>query len=86
MPDRDHLAQLIAELKKQRDELAVRIHLGSQQAQAEWERVTAKLEELTKQYEPVKDAAKETGDNVWAALKLLGEEVRTGFDRIRKSL
>ena len=86
MPQRARIGELIAELKKQRDDLAVRIHLGSKEAQAEWEQVTRKLEELTERYEPVKDATKETSENVWAAMKLLGEEVRSGLARIRKSL
>ena len=62
--DRDHLDELISSLKQQRDELAVQIHLGKAEAQEEWDEVTAKLDELTKDYDPLKDAMAETAGNV----------------------
>lgn len=82
----EQLAALIAKLKQQRDDLAVRIHLGKAEAQEEWDKVTAKLDELTSEYEPLKGAIRETSDNVFAALKLVAGEVQEGFERIRKSL
>jgi hypothetical protein len=86
MSDRDHLAELISSLKRQRDELAVQIHLGKQEAKDEWEKLTAKLEELTKDYEPVRDAVEESAGNVFAAMKLVAGEIEEGFRRVRKSL
>ncbi len=84
--DRKRLEELINSLKRQRDELAVQIHLGKAEAKEQWEKVTAKLDELTKDYEPVKGAVEETADNVFDALKLVAGEVQEGFERIRKSL
>ncbi len=84
--DRDHLDELISSLKQQRDELAVQIHLGKAEAQEEWDEVTAKLDELTKDYDPLKDAMAETAGNVFSALKLVAGEVQEGFERIRKAL
>lgn len=84
--DRDQLEALISSLKQQRDELAVQIHLGKAEAQEEWDKLTAKLDELTKDYEPVKDAVAETAGNVFSALKLVAGEVQDGFERIRKAL
>ena len=84
--DRDHIAELITSLKQQRDELAVKIHLGKAEAQDEWERVTAKLDELNSEYEPLKDAVQESAENVFAAMKLVADEVQSGFERIRDSL
>ena len=86
MSERDHIAELISSLKQQRDELALKIHLGKQEAKDEWERVTAKLDELTKDYEPVKSAVEETAGNVFDAMKLVAGEVQEGFQRIRKAL
>jgi len=86
MSDRDHLAELISSLKQQRDELALQIHLGKEEAKEEWDKVTAKLDELTKDYEPLKDAVGETAGNVFDALKLVAGEVEEGFQRIRKAL
>jgi chromosome segregation ATPase len=84
--DRKQLDNLIASLKKERDELAVQIHLGKAEAKAQWEKVTAQLDELTKDYQPVKEAAEESAENILTALKLVAGEVQEGFDRIRKSL
>jgi uncharacterized coiled-coil protein SlyX len=84
--DRDQLEALISSLKQQRDELAVQIHLGKAEAQEEWDKLTAKLDELTKDYEPLKDAVAETAGNMFSALKLVAGEVQDGFERIRKAL
>ena len=84
--DRDQLEELISSLKQQRDELALQIHLGKAEAQEEWDKLTAKLDELTKDYEPLKDAVAETADNMFSALKLVAGEVQDGFERIRKAL
>jgi uncharacterized protein YrzB (UPF0473 family) len=84
--DRDHLDALVSSLKQQRDELALQIHLGKAEAQDEWNKLTAKLDELTKDYDPIKDAMAETASNVLSALKLVAGEVQEGFERIRKSL
>ena len=83
---REQLASLISKLKQQRDELAVKLHLGKAEVQEECDRVTARLDELSREYEPLKGAVRETSDNVLAALKLVAGEVQEGFDRIRKSL
>lgn len=82
----EQLAAMISKLKQQRDELAVRVHLGKAEAKEEWDKVTAKLDELTSEYEPLKGAIRETSENVFSALKLVAGEVQEGFDRIRKSL
>ena len=86
MSDRDHLAELISSLKRQRDELALKIHLGKAEAKEEWEKVNAKLDELMREYEPLKDAVEETAGNVFEGLKLVAGEVEEGFKRIWKTL
>ena len=85
MSDQD-LTQLISALKQQRDELALKIHLGEAEAKQQWEKVTAQLDDLTKEYEPLKGAVEETAGNVLDALKLTAQEVGEGFERIRKAL
>ncbi len=81
-----HLAELISSLKRQRDELALKIHLGKADAKEEWNKITKKLDDLTSDYEPLKDAVGETAENLLAGLKLVTEEIQSGFNRIRKSL
>ena len=86
MSEKDRLAELISSLKQQRDELAVQIHLGKEEAKEELAALTAKLDELTKNYDPLKDAVSETAGNVFDAMKLVAGEIQDGFHRIRKSL
>ena len=80
------MAELIASLKQQRDELGLQIHLGKAEAKEEWDKVTTKLDQLLGDYEPLKNALGETTDNVVAGMKLVSEEIWAGFQRIRKSL
>jgi hypothetical protein len=41
---------------------------------------------MTAEYEPLKDAVEESAGNVMASLKLVGDELLSSFERIRKSL
>ena len=80
------LAETISALKQQRDELALKIHLGAAEAKEEFDQAQAKLDQMTSDYEPVKDAVEESASNVLSALQIVGEEVMSSFERIRKSL
>jgi uncharacterized membrane-anchored protein YhcB (DUF1043 family) len=84
--EKGHLAELISSLRRQRDELALKMHLGKAELKEEWTRMTEKLDDLTREYEPLKEAVGDTADNVITSLKLVGEEIQNGFHRIRKSL
>lgn len=84
--DKSQLDQLFSTLKQQRDQLAVQIELGKAEAKDEWDKVTAKLDQLSQDYEPVKDAVGSSAESVFEALKLVAEEVQEGFQRVRKSL
>ncbi len=78
--------ELISTLKQHRDELAVKVHLGSTEVKDEWKRATDKLDEISRGYDPVKQAVSESVEDVTASLKLVAEEIMNSFDRIRKSL
>jgi predicted nuclease with TOPRIM domain len=80
------IAELISDLKQQRDELRVRIHLGSAELKDEMSKLDDKLAQLSQRFEPVKDAVEDTAEDVWESLKLVGGEIKEGFKRIRKSL
>ena len=84
--DKTTLEELIASLKRQRDELAVKIHLGKAEAKQEWEKVEDKIRDLTAQYKPIVDAVEETGEGVLSAVELAAQEVKKGLDRVRKLL
>jgi seryl-tRNA synthetase len=86
MTDRNRMDELISALQQQRDELALKIHLGKKEAQDEWEQVTDQFDKLKDDYKPVKDAVSESAGGVADALWNVGKEIQEGFQRIRKSL
>ncbi len=80
------LGKLIEDLAQERDELRLRIHLGSLEAQEQLGKLDDQLFQLRQNFAPTKEAVGETAEDVWEALKLVGSEIKVGFDRIRKSL
>jgi hypothetical protein len=83
---RKSMDELIRQLKHERDELKLKIHLGKLEVKDEWGELQDKLAALENRFRPVGEAAGETAEDVWESLKLLGGEIRDGFKRIRKSL
>jgi hypothetical protein len=86
MSEKSNLDELISVLKQQRDELRVKMHLAGQETKQEYDRLSNRINDLMAQYEPTKDAAAESADKVFSALKLAGEEMLNGFHQIRKTL
>ena len=84
--DKSRLEEAISALKQQRDELVLKVHLGAADAKDEFAAATKKLDKMTEDYQPLKDAVAESTGNLLSSLQLVGEEVLASFDRIRKSL
>ena len=82
----DKIEEIISTLKQQRDELGLQIHLGAAEAKEEFDEAKQKLSEMSRNFDPVKDAAGESVENVFESLKLVGDEVKASFNRIKKSL
>ena len=76
----------IEELKTQRDELEVQVHLGALEAKDEYEKAKHQFDDMLNRYAPVKDAVGESAENVWESLTLLGDEIKDSFSRISRSL
>lgn len=72
---------LSAELQRMRDELKLKIHLGSREAQDRW----AELEARWARFE-AEARLRQTSREVGAALELLGSELKDGYERLRKAL
>jgi len=83
---RNALDDVIVKLRKERDQLKLQMHLADMEAKDEYDRVSEKFDELSDQYEPVKDAVEETAENVFAALGLVADELKFGFQRVRKAI
>ena len=82
----NELAEIISSIKQEREELQLKMHLAGMEAKDEYNRLSAKFDELTDQYAPVREAVEDTADNVFAALKLAAEEMKDGFGRVRKAI
>ena len=80
------LDEAISRLKRERDELKLQMHLASMDAKDDYDRIAGKVDELSDQYEPVREAAEESAENVFSALGLVADELTAGFHRVRKSL
>jgi chromosome segregation ATPase len=79
------VGKLIEELTQQRDELGLQMHLAGMDAKDQLAKLEEKFFQLRQQFAPAKEAVDDSADDVWDALKLLGSEIKEGFDRIRKS-
>lgn len=73
--------KVMADLKRQRDELRLQINLGTKEAKEEWNELEEKMEKFSS-----KIKLKETGSGVSKALGELGHELKLGYDRVRKGL
>ena len=83
MDTRKKIDDVLAALKSQRDELALKIHLGKADAKDEWDRLEKKLAALTAEVKPVGKVVGETAREVGSAIELAAEEIKKGFDRLR---
>ena len=75
------ISKIAEELKQKRDELKLQIHLGSKEAQQEWEKLEAKWDDFS-----AKAKLEESAESVGSALGLLGDELKQGYDRLKKAL
>ena len=78
MPD---FAGLVEELKQTRDEIKLKIHLGSKDIQDEW----SELEQRWRSFEnraELDKSARDVGD----AVKILASELKDAFAKVRKAL
>lgn len=73
---------IVNDIKRERDELKVKLHLAKLEVGDEWEKIEEKLERLETKAREVRGATADSLQNIGAAAKLLGEEIRDGFKEI----
>ncbi len=81
MPD---TRSLIENLKQQRDELKLKMHLAQKDAQTEWESLEKKWESIQDKIDALQKEAVGSSRNVGSAVGLVAEEIKKGYDRLRK--
>ncbi len=85
MADRkEQLKSLLERLEQERDELKMKFGLAKLEAREEWQELQGKVERLRGRLKVLGEEADDAGEDVGTALEMLGEEIREGFDRIRK--
>lgn len=72
---------LVSDLKRRRDELRVKIHLASKEAQEEWQELEEKMEDFVARAELGK-----TGEGIGDAVGKLGQELKLGYQRVRDAI
>lgn len=82
----DQVRKLIDELKQQRDELRVKLHLAKADARDEWELLEKQWEQVLAKLEVAREEAGRTAQGVGSALRLAAEEIKRGYDRIRQRM
>ncbi len=73
--------KIVDGIKTCRDEIALKVHLGSKDLQDEW----AGLEKKWRTFESKADLERSAG-GVSTAAQLLANELKDGYDRLRKAL
>lgn len=93
-PERESDESVLSFLKRQRDELKLKMHLGSKEAREQWEMLEKKWHEVEAWGEPLtsatKEAATSAGEQVkkvtGAAMDLAAREIKSGYQKLRKLL
>ena len=80
------IEKIIDEVKQERDEVKVKLHLAKLDASDEWSELENKLEKLENKAKELGGVTLEASQDVGAAAKLLGEEILNGFKSIGKHL
>jgi hypothetical protein len=74
--------EMIAELKRERDNLRLKANLAKLEAREEWHAVEKKLEKLEAKARELGGATADASKDVGAAAKLLGEEIRKALKSV----
>ncbi len=82
----DKLDELVEILKQRRDELYVQLHLGKAEAKDLWNETEDKWRDLRSQLDTIDDGTGDVAKDVGAAAMLMAEEIKQGYERLRKLL
>lgn len=88
----DALDSMIEKLKQQRDELQLKMHLASKDAQDQWEQLEETWQGVQQRAEPLTSATKEAASAAGeqakkvtgAALDVAAREIAAGYEKLRK--
>jgi hypothetical protein len=84
--NKESLAEAVAKLKQQRDELRLKIHLGSMEAQEEWEELEKKWKDAESRLGDARETAVDVSRDVADGVKLVAKELGSAYQRIKEGL
>jgi hypothetical protein len=73
--------KIVQEIKTLRDEVTLKIHLGSKDLKDQWDELEKKYEEALS-----KMKLEETAEGIGAAGELMLDEIKSGYKRIKTSI
>jgi len=82
----NEIDNFIEGIKQQRDELKLQLHLGKTEVRGEWEEAERKLDHIVGKADVVRRELGDASEDVLAAIKLTADEIKNGYNRIRKVL
>ena len=83
-PVRTDLERLADELKEQRDELRLKLHLAKAEARDEFERLEKRWEHVRGKLALIAKEAGAASKDVGEATRLLLHEIKAGYHRVRE--
>ena len=78
------IEEMLDELRTDRDELRVRLHLAKLESSDEWQKLEHQLVKLESKAREIGGATAEAAEDMAAAAKLLAEEIGDGFKKIAR--
>ncbi len=82
----EELAQISEQLKQERDEIKLKVHLASMEAKDEWEQAETTWAGLKDNLDDIVDETKETTEELLASAKVIADELGQTYERIKKRL
>ena len=83
---RDVLEEDLNDLRRTRDELRVQVHLGALEARETWAELEQAWHQLQTRAQRIGEATHEAADDFAEATGLLVDELRHGYERIKRAL
>ena len=82
----DKSEKMFKELQTERGNIKVQLHLLNMDAKEEWNELEIKYEKFKTKASTIADVTADSAGEVAEAIKLVGEELREGYKRIRDSI
>ena len=82
----EEFGKLMEKLKTERDEINVKLHLASMDAKEEFAEAEKKWEQVKLKMAEIADEAEDTSEEYVAKAKIVGEELKDSYSRIKDRL